>query len=194
MEDRKLSENESLGIITEMIKNARTNLRAKVNCNVFLVWGYVAIIVSFLVWYLKVNDVWQWSSLFWLLIPLTCIPATIYLHSKDRTKWTSYIDRSVFNITLLFAFCCITVGFSTLLVDFSVLFIEQLLISMMIVIMGVLIRAQIIAWGGVIGVLTSHILLFIPNETTQILVFAILFVFSVLIPGHLFKRTISSHV
>lgn len=39
MEDKKLNEIESISIITEMIKNARTNLRAKINCNILLVWG-----------------------------------------------------------------------------------------------------------------------------------------------------------
>lgn len=194
MEDRKLNEIESLGLITEMIKNARTNVRAKINCTILLVCGYTTVLVSFLVWFLKVNDCFVWSSLLWLIIPLVCVPATLYLHSKDKTKITSYIDKSAFYITLLFAFVCVTTAFTTLIVDFPILFIEQLLVSLMIVIVGILIRYKAIIWGGIIGAMAAHILLFIPDMVDQIPVFAATFIISIIIPGHIYKKSITSHV
>ncbi|MDH6309420.1 magnesium-transporting ATPase (P-type) [Dysgonomonas sp. PFB1-18] len=194
MEDKKLDEKESLIIITEMIKNARTNLRAKINCNTLLIWGYTTVIISFLVWFLKKNSYISWSSLLWLLIPLICIPTTLYLHSKDKTKITSYIDKSIFNITILFALVCTTTALSTIIVDFPILFIEQLLISMMIVIVGALINYKPIIWGGITGIIAAHILLFIPDMVSQIPIFAATFILSIIIPGHIFKKSTSSHV
>ena len=45
MEDRKLSEKESLELITRMIQNTRRNLDAG-GGNMFLVWGYVGELVT----------------------------------------------------------------------------------------------------------------------------------------------------
>ncbi|MCK9435842.1 MAG: hypothetical protein M0Q12_01385 [Synergistaceae bacterium] len=194
MEDKTLNETESFGIITEMIKNARTNLRAKINCNILLFWGYAIVIISFLVWFLKIKNYFGGTSLFWLLIPLICIPATLYMHSKDKTKITSYIDKSVFYITLLFAVICTATAISTMIIDYPILFIEQLFISSMIVIVGILIRYKAIIVGGIIGIIAAHILLFIPDMVSQIPIFAATFIFSIIIPGHIFKKSINSHV
>ncbi|MDD4764618.1 MAG: hypothetical protein PHS39_01985 [Atribacterota bacterium] len=194
MEDRTLNETESFGIITEMIKNARTNLRAKINCNILLLWGYTIVIVSFLVWFLKIKNYFGWASLFWLLIPLICIPTTLYMHTKDKTKITSYIDKSVFYITLLFAVICTTTAISTIIIDYPILFIEQLFVSSMIVILGILIRYKAIIVGGIIGIIAAHFLLLIPDMVSQIPIFAATFIFSIIIPGHIFKKSINTHV
>lgn len=194
MEDRKLNETESLDLITAMIKNARTNQRARINCNIILIWGYAAVIISVIVWIMKLYSVFFYSSLIWLLIPSICIPVTAYMVSKDETHITTYIDRSIYYITILFVAVCSTIGFSTIIVDFPVLFIEGLLTCMGMAIIGILIKYKPIIWGGIAGTVISHTLLFIPNMTSQIPVFASLFIITIIIPGHLFKKSIKENV
>ncbi len=48
MEDRKLSEKESLELIARMIQNTRRNLDAG-GGNMFLVWGYVGVLITLVV-------------------------------------------------------------------------------------------------------------------------------------------------
>jgi hypothetical protein len=64
----------------------------------------------------------------------------------------------------------------------------------MIVIVGILIRYKAIIVGGIIGIIAAHILLFIPDMVSQIPIFAATFIFSIIIPGHIFKKSINSHV
>ena len=45
MEDKKLNEKESLELITQMIQNTRRNLDTG-SGNMFLVWGYVSVLVT----------------------------------------------------------------------------------------------------------------------------------------------------
>lgn len=194
MENRQISEIESLKIITEMIKNARVNLRAKINCNILLLWGYTTVIISFLVWGLKIINLFAWSSLVWLAIPLICLPMTFFFNSQDKTQINSYIDKSIYYIVLLFVIVCTITAFLTIVIYLPILFLEQLLINMMIIIIGILIQYKPIVIGGIGGVLAAHLLLFIPDMVTQIPFFASIFIFSLIIPGHLFKKHILSHV
>ncbi len=53
MEDKKLTEKESLEIITSMI--ARTKQRYLGSGNILLIWGYLVLLVSILVWSLLVS-------------------------------------------------------------------------------------------------------------------------------------------
>lgn len=194
MEDRKLNEAESLDLIATMIKNARTNQRARINCNIILLWGYVAVILSLIVWVIKLYNLFSYSSFLWLLIPAICFPITKYMLSKDKTGITSYIDRSIYYITILFVVICTTSGLATFIMDFPALFIEGLLACIWMVIMGILLKSKPIIWGGIIGAVVSHTLLFIPDMISQIPLFALIFVISIIIPGHLFKKSVSQNV
>lgn len=194
MEDRKLNEAESLDLIAAMIRNARTNQRARINCNIILVWGYVSVLVSLMVWVIKLYNVFPYSSLLWLLIPMICFPITKYILSRETTGITSYIDRSLYYITILFVVICSTFGLSTFITDFPALFIEALLVCIWMVIMGILLKSKPIIWGGIIGAVVSYTLLFIPDMISQIPLFALTLVISIIIPGHLFKKSISQNV
>lgn len=68
MEERKLTEKESLEVITSMI--ARTKQRYLGGGNILLMWGYLVAIVTLAVWLTLVfthNEVWNWL---WFAIPL----------------------------------------------------------------------------------------------------------------------------
>ena len=51
MEERKLNEKESLELITRMIQNTKDRM-AENSGTPFLLWGYVTVIISLLVWFL----------------------------------------------------------------------------------------------------------------------------------------------
>lgn len=194
MEERKINETESLELISMMVKNARTNLRAKINSNILLLWGYTVVFVSILVWILKKWTLFQYASLSWLLIPLICLPITKYLYSQDKVKVKSYFDRTIDYITILNVLICTIIALSAIRVKMPVLFIEGILFSMWIITIGLLIRYKIVIWGGVIGVTLSLCLLFLTEDVNQILIFALIPLFSIIIPGHLFKKNIRSNV
>ncbi|ERI88853.1 hypothetical protein HMPREF1981_00238 [Bacteroides pyogenes F0041] len=194
MEERKINETDSLKLISMMVKNARTNLRAKINSNILLLWGYAVVIISILVWVLKKWTIFPYTSLLWLLIPFICLPITKYLYSKDKVKVKSYLDKTIDYITILNVSVCTIIALVAIWVKMPVLFIEGILFSMWIIIIGLLIRYRPVIYGGVIGIILSLCLLFVPEEVNQILTFALIPLFSIIIPGHLFKKNIPSNV
>ena len=61
MEEKKISEKESLEIITEMI--SRTKERYIGDGNIMLLWGYLSVGIAALVWIMLVltrNPMWNW--------------------------------------------------------------------------------------------------------------------------------------
>lgn len=82
MEERKLTEKESLEVITSMI--ARTKAKYIGSGNILLMWGYLVAVVSMLVWALLAathSNVWNWL---WFAIPLVGCPATVVMSRKEQ--------------------------------------------------------------------------------------------------------------
>lgn len=194
MDNKKLNEAESLELISLMIRNARTNLRARINCNTILAWGYTVVSISLLMWIMKKYELFLYSSFLWLLIPAIGYFAMRYFSSEDTTPIKSYLDKIIDYISILFISVGSTVGLSAILVYFPVLFIEGIIFNIWIIIIGLLIKYKPVIWGGIIGLIISHCLIIIPDIVSQILVFATIPVFSIIIPGHLFKNSISKNV
>lgn len=93
MEDRKLTEKESLEIITSMI--ARTKDRYIGNGNIMLMWGYLCVSVSALVWIMLAvthNPVWNWLWFLIWLIGGTLTPIMARREESDRGV-KNYSDR-----------------------------------------------------------------------------------------------------
>jgi len=112
----------------------------------------------------------------------------------DKVKVKSYLDKTINYITILNVLICTIIALSVIWVKMPVLFIEGILFSMWIITIGLLIRYKIVISGGVIGVTLSLCLLFIPEEVDQILIFSMIPLFSIIIPGHLFKKNIRLNV
>lgn len=192
MKERELTKDESFDLIIKMIHNARTNLRAKINSRILLLWGYMAVSVSLVLFALNLVHLnFNFSSLLWLSIPLVSYPLSIYIARKEKMNEKTFLDRLIDYITILFIVLCITVAFSTLWVSSPVFFIEGLLISTWIIIIGLMVKYKELIWGGIIGIILSHALLFINNPNYKTLLFASILIITIIIPGHLFKSAIS---
>lgn len=69
MEDRKLSEKESLDIITQMINSSKRNMKVG-SGNVLLYWGYFTVLLSVVISSLILctqNYIWSWGWISCLL-------------------------------------------------------------------------------------------------------------------------------
>lgn len=93
MEDKKISERESLELITAMIR--RTKERYIGDGNIMLMWGYLTVIVTALVWIMLFtthNPMWNYL---WFLIWIIGGTATPIMARKqqDTRMMKSYSDR-----------------------------------------------------------------------------------------------------
>lgn len=188
MEKDKMSERESLELITEMIRNARQRMKTRIHPNVLLICGYASGIVALLIWVIRQYSSFYYVSFLWLLIPLICMPVCIRLNEEKGGYTGGYIDRVVNRISVIIAVLCVTAGLSTLWVTFPVFFVEGLLISLWVVVIGLLIDYKFVVYGGIAGLVVAHSLLFLQDEIWQIPLFACIVLVSILIPGHLLKN------
>ena len=104
MEDRKLSEKESLDIITQMINSSKRNMKVG-SGNVLLYWGYFTVLLSVVISSLILctqNYIWSWG---WMLMfavgPVIsykqrgCEPAVVTYTDKTISKVWQVFDRGI---------------------------------------------------------------------------------------------------
>lgn len=159
MEERKLTEKESLEVITSMI--ARTKQRYLGSGNILLMWGYLVVITAIAVWSLIAitgQYVWNWL---WFAIPVIGFPATaIMAHKQQRVRGVvTYSDRitsrlwTIFGISeILLTLICL--GFA-LFADINcwgaMLVYSLLLAPGAEIAQGLVVKEKCLVYGGMVG-------------------------------------------
>lgn len=114
MEERELTEKESLEVITSMI--ARTRRRYMADGNILLMWGYLTVAVAALIWTLLAvtrNPVWNWL---WFLIWIVGGILTPIMSRRNELKngVKSYSDSLTSQIWSTVGYCAIASTFMCL--------------------------------------------------------------------------------
>ena len=184
MEERKLSEKESLELIAQMIRNTQQKLE-KGNGLPFLTWGYTTIAVSLLVWYLfSTTGNPHWNYL-WFLIPAIGYPAMMWVLKKQEKGIATYIDKIIAYIWIVFGVAGFAVSASAVFFwQMPILFIVLLMMGMGTAITGMVIKFKPIIFSGFAGIFLSFLCLVIKGYES-ILVFAAIFLIMMVIPGHI---------
>lgn len=183
MDDRSLNEKESLELIAQMIQNTKCRM-ARNSGMPFLIWGYTTIAISLLVWFLlkETGDYnWQWL---WFLLPATAFPLTLWMNRRQQKMVKTYIDSVVAYVWTVFGLggffvSCAAIFFWNL----SILFIILLMMGMGTALTGLIIKMKVVTVCGILGALASLGCIYV-HGFDQILVFALAFVFMMVIPGH----------
>lgn len=190
MEDKVLTEKESLDLISQMIRNTRGRLEDNSGIP-FLIWGYTTVIVAVIVWFLVTrsgNYLWHWL---WFAIPL--FGGTLWLlHYKkqlnNRSRAITFVDRAISHVWMVFGIASFMISIIALLTYIPILFIVLLTMGMATAITGLMIRFKPIIFSGFIGILFSPLCV-IVRDTSSILIFAAIFVLMMVIPGHMLNYT-----
>lgn len=201
MEEKKLTQQESISIIAEMI--SRTKDRYIGDGNIMLMWGWLTIAVTGLVWAalaLTLNPVWNWL---WFLIPIIGGIATPIMAKKSERargvktysdKISSQIWLAVGLIGAAAIIVCLGFNFAGIYA-WSLMFIYALIIVPLAEIaQGLIVREKSLVVGGAFGIavglftascLVCHIILyaywFLPA-------FMLAFACMMLIPGYVINR------
>ena len=183
MDNKKLNEQESLELITQMIQNTKFKM-VKNAGTPFLVWGYMTVVTSLLVWYLlKETGNYYWQFL-WLLMPAVSYPVTIYSQRKKQRMARTYIDRIVVYVWVVFGLCGLLISCVSMIYwSLPILFVILLMMGMGTTLTGLIINMKLVTVSGVLGIFASLGCLYI-DKFDQILLFALAFVFMMVIPGH----------
>ena len=200
MEERKITEAESIEIITSMISRTKDRL-VKGSGNILLMWGYLIVAVTALIWVLLVTTNNPAVNWLWFLIWIIGGIATPIMAKKERVASgsKSYTDKltsqmwSVVGLTGI-ASALLCLGFLVIggKDSWSMMFVFALIIVPMAEIMqGLVIKEISLIAGGSIGLLTgifttccisAHVALmaswFMP-------LFIIAFAAMMIVPGHI---------
>lgn len=190
MEDKVLTEKESLDLISQMIRNTRSRLEDNSGIP-FLIWGYTTVIVAVIVWSLVTtsgNYLWHWL---WFAIPV--FGGTLWLlHNKkqlnNRSRVITFVDRAISHVWMVFGIASFMISIISFLTYIPILFIVLLTMGMATAITGLMIRFKPIIFSGFIGILFSPLCV-IVRDTSSILIFAAIFVLMMVIPGHMLNYT-----
>lgn len=189
MEDKMLNEKESLELISRMIQNTRNRMVESAGTP-FLIWGYATVAISLAVWYLVASTGnYQWHFL-WFLLPAIGVPATYLSNRKREPHAKTYVDRVVSSVWVVFGCAAFAISALSFVRPLPILFLILLLMGMGTALTGVVIRFRAVVAGGWLGMLSSLACLWIEGAD-QILVFAAVFVFMMIVPGHILNRVAS---
>lgn len=187
MENKQLSEKESLQLIAQMIQQSQYRL-AKNAGTPFLIWGYMTAILSLVIWMLireTANP--QWNFL-WLLLPAVCYPLMTYLNRRNEQMVKTYIDRIIGQVWTVFGIAGILIsGVAMFLWHIPILFIILLLMGMGTALSGMIIKVRVLTICGALGALLSVGCLMIGG-VDQLIFFATAFLIMMVIPGHALNR------
>lgn len=201
MEDKKLSEKESIELIATMISRTRERY---MGANILLLWGYLTVGVTILVWALLAttgNPAWNWL---WFLIWIVGGSVTPVLARKNELRCgvKSYTDRitsqiwSVVGYSGLVAFAIYLI----LMLGFSVSCWSMWLVYALVIVpfaeisQGIIIREKALIVGGAVGLAIGlFTLCCIAGGITLyarwfLVLFMIAFTAMMIVPGHILKH------
>lgn len=186
MDNKQLNEKESLELIASMIQNTHRNLESH-GGKTMLVNGYITLLTSLAIYFIVGYTRNPYYFFLWFIIP---VAGGILGYRNSRLhpqKVTTYIDRVVRYIWLvigLAVWLSACAAFFKVFGPLPILFLVALMINIATTITGLTIQFKALTVGGVIGILLSFSLLLI-NDLNGILIFAAIFLFCMIIPGHI---------
>ena len=201
MEEKKLTEKESLELIASMIARTKTRYLGSRN---MLMWGYLVVITAISVWIMREtthNPLWNWL---WFAIPIIGFPTTsLMAHKQQRYHGAiSYSDKITSRLWTIFGISEIVLiimcfGFSLLRetdCSSAILIYSILMTSGAEIAQGLIVRENSLIFGGIFGLLVGMITVCciagkIPLYINWYMpLFILAWVFMMIIPGHILSN------
>ena len=188
MVEKNLTQNESLELISRMIKETRTNLE-KNGGGIYLLWGYIWLVISLAIYFLLVKSGDYRVQWLWFAMPIIGYPAMIYMIKKREKGAVTFIGRVIGCVWITIG---VAAGLLSLymFIDYSafpILFVMALLINVGVAISGLVIKFKPVIIAGFLGIALSFVMLMVSGPS-QILVSAGFAVIMLIIPGHILNR------
>lgn len=189
MEDRQLDARESFELIGRMIQTTRNQMERH-SGRPLLIWGYVTIAVTLVVWL----AVWQTGDPRWNFL-WAALPVGGYLLTRlTRPRTTqgrvhTFVDRVIGQIWLVVGLAAWYLSTLTILdvASPSILFSIVLMMGIGTAITGLVVRFTPCTVGGAAGILLAPLLLMVPH-LWQPGLFILAFILMMIIPGHILNH------
>ncbi|NCB19653.1 MAG: hypothetical protein EOM61_08550 [Bacteroidia bacterium] len=189
MEEKNLTQQESLELISRMIKESRNNLE-KGGGNIYLLWGYLWLATALAVYFTIILTGDYRGQWLWFAMPIIGYPSMLIMLKNRKKSVVTFVDKTISKIWIVLGMCALLLSLY-MMVDYSaypILFVMALLINAGVAMSGLIIRFRPISVAGFAGILFSFLILMIPG-LDKILVFAAFSVIMLIIPGHILNAT-----
>lgn len=203
MENKHLTEAQSLELITSMINDTRNRL-ARNSGTPFLIWGYTTVAVSVLNYILIRSHYQNFAGWSWLLTPLIGWIGMLIYTKKDKGA-TNYIDRVISIIWTVIGISFLWVMFASIFYHTPILFFTILMAGIGTTMTGFIISDKTTKICGIVAMIASlsfpisrwimtHFIELNDNVArmewinAETLLFAAIFFFMMVIPGHILNR------
>lgn len=202
MEDKKITEKESLDIITAMI--SRTRERYIGDGNIMLMWGYLTVGVALLVWLLLLltrNQAWNWL---WFLIWIVGGTLTPIMARKQqvRSGVKSYSDKITSQLWSVVGFsarastfCCLAFLLIGGIDSWKMMFAFALIIVPFAEIaQGIVVKEKSLVGGGGVGLAVGIVTMCciaggVPLAAAWFMpLFIVAFAAMMIVPGHILNH------
>lgn len=184
MEEKPITQNESLLIIESMIETTKKKI-TKLDSYYSLMWGYLVLIASFLNYYLLSAGFGWESHLAWCLMLVGAIASiALGLKQKNSQKITTYFDKVLVYLWSGFVICILILVFNIQFINFQIIPLILLLYGIALFVNGGMLKftpqiiGAIVAWIG-------SLIAFRVEMKEQLLITAAVVVIAYIIPGHI---------
>lgn len=196
MEEKTLTEKESLDLISQMIQSSKKNLEVGKN-NQSLCWGYFTLalsVVIFLLTYFTQNGFWCWC---WTLM---FVFWAFMAKKNKRPDVVTYTDKAIGNVwkvmgfmfilTFIVSFICMYL-FGTTMIQMMPL--SALYVGIGVSINGILLQEKWMVYLPLIScIIAFYMLITLIAQREPTIWWHLLlggsFIFSMIIPGHILKH------
>lgn len=189
MIDKELTPVESLRLIEAMIQRSSQHIQQR-SWIPFLVWGYLSMVTSLLIYFL-LPSCGPKTHILWLLIPLIGWGVAwrngSLMPGQTNAIGISPIDRVTSIIWTVLginaSICSVVIGSNL------TLFIILLLMTIGAMMTALVTRFRMLLYMSIIGMLMSYGMLLFPIQGREILLyFSLAFVLIFIIPGHILQH------
>ena len=184
MEEKTITQNESLLIIESMIETTKKRI-TKLDSYYSLMWGYLVLIASLLNYYLLSAGYGQQSYLAWSLMLVGAIASiALGLKQKNSQKITTYFDKVLVFLWSGFVICILILVFNMQFINFKIIPLILLLYGIALFVNGGMLKFTPQIVGGIVAWI-GCLIAFRVEMMEQLLVTSAVVVIAYIIPGHI---------
>jgi polyferredoxin len=183
--DDKLSPQQSLDLITDMINQAKGNIQE--NSFYYLLWGW-AIILAHLGSFVLTKLRFEYPFVVWLIVVPTWIISIVYgaRQAKKQERPITHLEKIYLTLLISFGIMATVIPLFGSFINYQINPIVLLICSMTTFTSGVILKFKPLVIGGITFFTFGLVSFFLSNEH-QSLLSAIAIALGYLVPGYLLK-------
>lgn len=183
-QEEKITPEQSLALISAVINQTKENIKS--HSALFLLWGWVLTVASFLRFILQTQTSFK---LYFLPFPvLGAVALIITLVKLRREKTETYLNSYLAKLWIILPFAFIAIVFVSVYQHIEPFPYTLILAAIVTSVSGLVMKFKPLVYGGVCFLIAAIVCVFVADEF-KVLVHGIAIVAGYLVPGYMLKHS-----